>query len=176
MKYLIELYHGHDALRNTQHKTKQQQQQKQRQQQQKRQELALSGPSIRMGSGDSSVVRAPDSWLKGRGFESLLERRDNFFLRGQLFGRLLFRYPFHPRVTAVVRRRPRSFCLKRRRQVTAKHAYTLRMWLCMKWYGAWLYGVHRTCAKTTAVSWGTSHASAVSTPLRCIFKKRATKS
>ena len=31
-----------------------------------------------------------------------------------------------------------------RPQVTAKHAYTLRMWLCMKWHGAWLYGVHRT--------------------------------
>ena len=26
---------------------------------------------------------------------------------------------------------------------------------------AWLYGVHRTCAETAAVSCGTSHASAV---------------
>ena len=34
--------------------------------------------------GDSSVVRAPDSWLKGRGFESLLERRENFLLQGRL--------------------------------------------------------------------------------------------
>ena len=36
-----------------------------------------------------------------------------------------------------------------------------------------MYGVHRTCAKTAAVSCGTSHASAVSvsTPLRWIFKK-----
>ena len=33
---------------------------------------------------DSSVVRAPDSWLKGRGFESLLERRENFLLQGRL--------------------------------------------------------------------------------------------
>ena len=49
--------------------------------------------------------------------------------------RLLFRYPFHPRLTAVARKRPRSFCQKRRWQVTAKHAYTLRMWLCMKWHG-----------------------------------------
>ena len=31
-----------------------------------------------------SVVRAPDSWLKGRGFESLLERRENFLLQGPL--------------------------------------------------------------------------------------------
>ena len=34
----------------------------------------------------------------------------------------------------------------------------------------WLYGVHRTCAETAAVSGGTSHASAVSKPLRWIFK------
>ena len=38
----------------------------------------------RFGGGDSSVVRAPDSWLKGRGFESLLERRENFLLQGRL--------------------------------------------------------------------------------------------
>ena len=37
-----------------------------------------SGNSRVAGGGDSSVVRAPDSWLKGRGFESLLERRENF--------------------------------------------------------------------------------------------------
>ena len=39
---------------------------------------------------------------------------------------------FGIRVTAVARKRPRSFCQKCRWQVTAKHAYTLRMWLCMK--------------------------------------------
>ena len=36
-----------------------------------------------------------------------------------------FRYPFHPRVTAVARKRSRSFCQKCRWQVTAKHAYTV---------------------------------------------------
>ena len=51
---------------------------------------------------------------------------------------LLFRYPFHPRVTTVARKRSRSFCQKCRWQVTGKHAYTLRMWLCMKWHGTWL--------------------------------------
>ena len=45
------------------------------------------------------------------------------------------------------------------------------MWLCMKSHGAWLYGVQRTCAETAAVSCGTSHASAVSTPLRWIKKQ-----
>ena len=73
---------------------------------------------------------------------------------------LLFQYPFHPRVTAVARKRSRSFCQRCRWQVTAKHAYTLRMWLRMKWHGAWSYGVHRTCPETAAVSCGTSHASA----------------
>ena len=46
----------------------------------------------------------------------------------------------------------------------------------MKQHGAWLYGVHLTCTETAAVSCGTCHASAVSTPLQWIFnnnKKRA---
>ena len=34
--------------------------------------------------GDSSVVRALDSWLKGPGFKSLWERRENFLLHGRL--------------------------------------------------------------------------------------------
>ena len=88
-----------------------------------------------------------------------------FFSRVNFLYWLLFQYPFHPRVTAVARKRSWPFCQKCRWQVTAKHAYTLRMWLCMKWHGAWLYGVHRTCAETAAVSCGTSHASAVTTPL-----------
>ena len=37
----------------------------------------------------------------------------------------LIRCPFHPRVTAVARKRPRSFDQKCRWQVTPKHAYTL---------------------------------------------------
>ena len=41
-------------------------------------------------------------------------------------------YPFHPHVTAVARKRSQSSCQKCRWQVTAKHTYTLRMWLCMK--------------------------------------------
>ena len=43
-----------------------------------------------VGSGDSSVVRAPDSWSKGRGFEYLHERRENFLLQGQLSVLTLF--------------------------------------------------------------------------------------
>ena len=62
--------------------------------------------------GNSSVVRAPDSWLKGRGFESMRERRRNFFSRVDFLCWLLFLYPFHPRVTAVARKRSRSFLPK----------------------------------------------------------------
>ena len=107
----------------------------------------------RKGSSDSSVVRAPDLWSKGYGFESLQERRENFLLHGHFLCWLLFRYPFHPRVTAVARKRPRSFRQKCGWQVTAKYACTLRMWLCMKWHGAWLYGVHRTCWDGSSFMW-----------------------
>ena len=55
--------------------------------------------------------------------------------------------------TAVAGKRPRSFCQKFRWQVTTKHAYTLHMWLCMKWHGAWLYGVHRTRWDGSSFMW-----------------------
>ena len=66
---------------------------------------------------DQKVVGSNPCWSGGRIFYS----RVNFLCW------LLFRYPFHPRVTAVARKRPWSFCQKRRWQVTAKHAYTLHM-------------------------------------------------
>ena len=40
-------------------------------------------------NGDSSVVRASDSWSKGLGFESRQDRRENFLLQGQLSVRTL---------------------------------------------------------------------------------------
>ena len=49
---------------------------------------------------------------------------------GSTFCADLFRYPFHPRVTTVARKKSRSFCQKCRWQVTAKHAYTLRIEPC----------------------------------------------
>ena len=82
----------------------------------------------------------------------------------------------HALQSAVACKRSRSFCQKCRWQVTAKHAYTLCMlWLCMKWHGAWLDGVHRTCAETGTVSCGTSHASAVNPPLPWNLKKKKKK-
>ena len=83
------------------------------------------------GGGDSSVVRAPDSWLKGRGFKSLLERRENFLLQGRLSVLTLISVSVPPPVTTVARKKSRSFCQKCRWQVTAKHAYTLRMWILL---------------------------------------------
>ena len=105
------------------------------------------------GSGDSSVVRASDSRLKGPGFESLQKWRESFLLQGPLSVPTYFGIRSTPCVTAVARKRPSSFCQKRRWQVTAKHACTLRMWLCMKWHGAWLYGVHRTCWDGCSFMW-----------------------
>ena len=45
--------------------------------------------------------------------------------KSQLCVLTLIRCPFHPRATAVTRKRPRSFCQKCRWQVTSKHAYIL---------------------------------------------------
>ena len=64
----------------------------------------------------------------------------------------LFQYLFHLCVTTVARKRPQSFCQKCRWQVTAKHAHTLHMWLCMKWR-AWLYGVHKTRQDGSSFMW-----------------------
>ena len=84
---------------------------------------------------------------KGAGIAQWLERRTRdwkvagsnpcwsggriFFSRVDFLCWLLFRYPFHPCVTTVARKKSRSFCQKCRWQVTAKHAYTLRMWLLL---------------------------------------------
>ena len=68
------------------------------------------------------LVSTPDSWLKDCEFES---RQENFLFQSQLCMLTLIRCPFHPHVTAVARKRPRSFCQKCRWQVTPKHAYTL---------------------------------------------------
>ena len=143
------------------------------------------------GAVDSSVVRVTDSWLKGSRVRIPAGAAGRiFFSRINFLCWLLFRYPFHPRVTAVARKRSRSFCQKCSWQVTAKHACALRMWLCMKmnwclmssdvsWHirdsFAWSgtvhgYMVYTERAEMAAVSCGTSHASAVSTSLRWIFK------
>ena len=63
-----------------------------------------------------------------------------FFSRVDFLCWLIFRYLFHPRVTAVARKISQSFCQKCRWQVTAKHTYTLPTWLWMKWHCKLVYG------------------------------------
>ena len=105
------------------------------------------------GNGDSSEVRAPDLWSKGRGFESLQEQQEIFFPRVNFLCWLLIWYLFHPCVTVVACKRPQSCCQKCRWQVTAKYACTLHMWLCMKWHSAWLHRVHRTHWDSSSFMW-----------------------
>ena len=84
----------------------------------------------------------------------------SFFSRVNFLCRLLFRYPFDTIVTSAARKRSRLFCQKCRWQVTAKHAYTLRMWLCMKWRDM-MHGcmVYTERAEMATVSRGTSHVT-----------------
>ena len=103
-----------------------------------------SYPSIIAGAGIAQWLELRTCDRKVAGLNPCWGGGRIFFYRVNFLCWLLFRYPFHPRVTAVARKRPRSSCQKCRWQVTAKHTYTLCMWLCMKWHGAWLYGVHRT--------------------------------
>ena len=95
----------------------------------------------RTGSDAGSRIRhiydPPRFWLhEGTGIAQWLERRTRdwkvagsnpcwnggriFFYRVDFLCWPLFRYPFHPRVTAVARKKSRSFCQKCRWQVTAK--------------------------------------------------------
>ena len=125
---------------------------------------------------DSSVVRAPDSWSKGRGFESLLDGRI-FFSRVNFLCWRLFRYPFHPRVTAVARKRQQDIHSAKsaggRLQLNTHTPYVCGFAWSDMMHGCMVYTER---AEMAAVSCGTSHASAVSTPLRWIFKKCAIKS
>ena len=116
---------------------------------------STTSPPHILGSRDSSVVRVPDSWIKGCRFKSLQKRRETFLLQGQLSVLTLFQYPFHPHVTvtAIACKRSWSFCRKCRWQISAKHTCTLHVWLCVKWHGAWLYGVHRTHWDGSSFMW-----------------------
>ena len=64
---------------------------------------------------DRKVASSNPGWSDGR----------IFFSRVNFACSLFIRCSFHPRVTAVVRKRLRLFCQKCRWQVTPKHAYTL---------------------------------------------------
>ena len=80
------------------------------------------------GSGNSSVVQASDLWLKGLGFKYLQE---NFLLQGQLS---VTHFGIHstPVLMLIAHKRSWSFCHMCRWQVTAKHTYTIPVWLKVK--------------------------------------------
>ena len=77
------------------------------------------------GAGVACWLERQTRDQKGCEFESQQERLENFLLQDYLCVVTLVRCPFHPRVTAVTRKRPRSFCQKFRWQVIPKHVYTL---------------------------------------------------
>ena len=94
----------------------------------------------------------------------------------------LFRYLFHCRATAVACKISRSFCQKCRWQVTAKHTFTLPMWLWMKWQCKLVHGW--MVYTELAPRWQQFHvapatqqpkSAAVSTPLLWISIIRAIK-
>ena len=100
---------------------------------------AARGQDPLLGSVDSSVVRASDSWSKGPGFESRQERRENFLLQGQLSVlTLYFGIRSTPPVTAVARKRSRSFCQMCWWQNTVTG--TLPRWLWMKQHRKLVHG------------------------------------
>ena len=120
--------------------------------------VAMSMTSNRKGDNYAimSITWLLERWARDRKVVGSGPRMNGgriVFSRVSFLCRLLFWYSFHPRVTAVARKRPRSFSQKCRWQVTAKHACTLRMWLCMKWHSAWLYGVHRTRRDGSSFMW-----------------------
>ena len=106
-----------------------------------------------MGAGIAQWLERQTHDRKVAGSNPHWSGRRIFFSRVNFLCSLLYRCLFHPRVTTVACKRPRSFCQKCRWQVTAKHAYTLCTWLYMKWHSAWLYGVHRTCRDGSSFLW-----------------------
>ena len=131
--------------------------------------------SLPFGSGDSSVFWAPDSWLKGRRFESPQERWEKFLFQGQLS----VLTHFGIRSTPVLLQQHVKYPSHSARSVGGRlQLNTHAPYVCGFAWSDTVHGcmVYTERAKMAAVSCGTSHASAVSTPLRWIVKKRAIKS
>ena len=79
------------------------------------------------GSGDSSVVKCPIHDLRVQ--SSISGRSSGKFSSPHSFCADSFQYSLHPRVTTVAHTKSCLFCQKCRWQVTAKHTYTLPVWL-----------------------------------------------
>ena len=97
----------------------------------------------------------------------------SFFSRVNFLCWHLLRYPFHPRVTAVARKRSRSLCQKCQWQVTTKHTHT--PYLCgFEWSDIVNWCMFEWCTQNLrrngSISRGTSHAT---TTERYQYKHRA---
>ena len=104
------------------------------------------------GEGIAQWLEHWTLWLKGCGFESLQEWKENFLLWGQLSVLTLILVsvpppPPTPHITAVARNDPchstKSAGAHGRLQLNML-AYTLRMWLCLKCQVTWCMVVWRT--------------------------------
>ena len=79
-----------------------------------------------LNHGHSSVTGARNTLpAVSKIYILVIEGRDNFFLQSQLCVLTVIQCLFHPHVTTVARKRPRSYFQKCRWQVTPKHAHTL---------------------------------------------------
>ena len=133
---------------------------------------------VRGHSRVSSVVRASDLWSKGPGFESQQKPREKSLLQGQLSVLTLILVSTAPPCycNSIIYIRSRPFCQKCRWQVTAKHTYTLPMWLWKKWHRKLVHGW--MVYTELALRWQQFHVaptmqqpkSAISTPLQWILK------
>ena len=91
----------------------------------------------------AGVVQWLEWWTRDQNVPGLSPSRSSwriFLFRVSFLCWLLFWYPFHLCVTAVACKRSRSFCQKCMRQVTAKHACTLPLWLWMHWHCKLVHG------------------------------------
>ena len=107
--------------------------------------------SANLGSRDSSVVRAPDSWSKGFGFKSQHGRWENFLLWGQLSVLIQFGICFIPCFCSECVKDPSHSAKSAggRLQLSAHASY---MWLCMKCRDI-MHGVHRTLWDGSSFTW-----------------------
>ena len=125
-----------------------------------------------LGSGDSSVVRAPDLWLKGMGLNPCRSSGIIFFSRVNFLCWLLFWYPPPPPPPPLPQSHVKdpghsAKSAGGRLQLNTHTPYVCGFaWNDME-HGCMVCTEH---AEMAAVSCCTSHASAVSTPLWWIFK------
>ena len=120
--------------------------------------------------GDGSVV---ERRTRDRRFAGSSPGRSGgriFLSRVNFMCRLSFPYPFHPCVTAVARKRSRSFFQRCRLQLNTHESYVCGF--CVKWHCKLVHGVHRSLTWRQPCN---NQNSAVSTPFRWIFITRYVK-